>query len=96
MFAALPHIEAVPPSQVSYLFRREGPDVATIRLKDWQRELWQTLHSSTDAIRSDASISEQWALQLVARTDTSMNSARAAIDAAIRLFKAEGAQREGA
>jgi hypothetical protein len=95
MFAALPHIEAVPPSQVSYLFRREGPDVATIRLKDWQRELWQALHRSADAVRSDASVSDQWALRLVAQTGASINSAQAAIDAAIRLFGAEARSANG-
>jgi hypothetical protein len=34
MFAKLPQIEVLPPTAVSYLFRREGGNIASIRLKD--------------------------------------------------------------
>ncbi|MFG1282915.1 MULTISPECIES: B12-binding domain-containing radical SAM protein [Xanthobacter] len=89
MFAALPRIETAVRNPVSYLFRREGGDVASIRLKDWQRELWQTLGNSLAPPQAEGLLSNEWASRLAARTGASFHSAYSAVAATLQLFSAE-------
>ena len=90
VFAALPRIEPVPPTKVSYLFRREEGQVIAIRLKDWQRELWQDFVNSEGA---DTSLPEAWVQRISARTGATVAASRAAVAAAIGIFQNDESRR---
>jgi radical SAM superfamily enzyme YgiQ (UPF0313 family) len=85
MFSSLPEIRDVPLSRTSYLFVRTGVDVATVRLKDWQRVLWQEFKKSKyNAL--EFTVSNDWVLDLAVRSDVPESVARNAINAAIDMF----------
>lgn len=87
MFAGLPRIETVPPTRVSYLFQRQGKDVLSIRLKEWQREMWRCFSSSASFPQAEVSLMDEWTNLLAAGTGASIDSAHAAVAATLCLFK---------
>lgn len=90
VFAALPRIESIPPTRVSYLFRREEDQVVVIRLKNWQRELWQDFVNSQSG---DTLLPDAWVQRISARTGATVAASGAAVAAAIGIFQNDASRR---
>ena len=88
MFAGLPLVEPVECSPTSYLFRRSDGKIASVRLRSWQRELWQDLCDRPSPFAVDSTFLTDWKNRLATKTGVDFDAADAALASALRLFDA--------